>query len=149
MNITRWSYCEQEPDIPEPPPDFIEDDYPEHLCSPSHSPTPKRRKVEKDLFTKREVLDLVENHTNSKAVTDIILREMFDLDTFTVSDGENVEVERTKDIIRRRVDRLIATMKDKKMKLRVKRVSYMYLTITYRNRIYYLVDVLCLITMYN
>ena len=143
MIITRWSYCEQEPDIPEPPPDFIEDDYPEHLCSPKHFLTPKRRKVEKDLFTKREVLDLVENHTNSKAVTDIILREMFDLDTCTVSDGENVEVERTKDIIRRRVDRLITTMKDKKMKLCVKRVSDMYITITYLNRIYYLMDVLC------
>ena len=100
-------------------------------------------KWKKDLFTKREVLDLVENHTNSKAVTDIILQQMFDLDACTVSDGENVEVERTKDIIRRRVDRLIATMKDKKMKLRVKRVSDMYLTITYLNRIYYLVDVLC------
>ena len=143
MNITCWSYCEQEPNIPEPPPDFIEDDYPDHLCSPNHSPTPKRRKVEKDVFTKREVLDLVENHTNSKAFTDIILQEMFDLDTCTVSDGENVEVERTKDIIRRRVDRLITTMKDKKMKLCVKRVSDMYITITYLNRIYYLMDVLC------
>ena len=40
-------------------------------------------------------------------------------------DGENVEVERTKDIIRRRVDRLVAVMKDKKMKLRIKRVSVM------------------------
>ena len=143
MNITRWSYCEQEPDIPEPPPDFIEDDYPDHLCSPNHSPTPKRHKVEKDVFTKREVLDLVENDTNSKAVTDIILPEMFDLDTCTVSDGKNVEVERTKDIIRRRVDRLIATMKHKKMKLCVKRVSDMYINITYHNRLYYLMDVLC------
>ena len=89
------------------------------------------------------MLDLVENNTNSKAVTDIILQEMFDLDTCTVSDGENVEVERTKDIIRRRVDRLIATMKDKKMKLHVKRVSDIYITITYLNRIYYLMDVLC------
>ena len=60
-----------------------------------------------------------------------------------------MEVERTKDIIRRRVNRIITTMRDKKMKLRVKRVSYMYLTITYHNRIYYLADVLCLITMYN
>ena len=143
MNITRWSYCEQEPDIPEPPPDFIEDDYPDHLCSPNHSPTPNRRKVEKDVFTKCEVLDLVENHTNSKAVTDIILQQMFDLDACTVSDGENVEVERTKDIIRRRVDRLITTMKDKKMKLCVKRVRDMYITITYLNRIYYLMYVLC------
>ena len=96
--------------------------------------------MEKDVFTKREVHDLVENHTNSKAVTDIILQQMFDLDACTVSDGENVEVERTKDIIRRRVERLIATMKDKKMKLCVKRVSYMYLTITYHNRIYYLMN---------
>ena len=103
------------------------------------------------MFAKCEVLDLVENNTNSKAVTDIILREMFDLDACTVSDGENVEVERTKDIIRRRVDRLIATMKDKKMKLRVKRVSDMYLTVTYLNRIYYLVDVLlqCIINNYK
>ena len=55
---------------------------------------------------------------------------MFDLDTCTVSDGENVEVERTKDIIRMRVDRLITTMKDKKMKFCLKRVSDMYKTIT-------------------
>ena len=68
---------------------------------------------------------------------------MFDFDAYTVSHGENVEVKMTKDIIRRRVERLIATMRDKKMKLRVKRVSDMYLTITYLNRIYYLMDVLC------
>ena len=129
MNITRWSNCEQEPDILDPPPDFIEEKYPEHLCSPNHSPTPKRRKVEKDVFTKCEVLDLVKNHTNSNAVTDIIMQELFDIHAYTVFDGENVEVERTKDIIRRRVDRIITTMRDKKMKLCVKRVSDIYINI--------------------
>ena len=117
MNITCWSYCEQEPNIPEPPPDFIEDDYPDHLCSPNHSLTPKRHKVEKYVLTKLEVLDLVKNDTNSNAVRDIILQEMFDINAFTVSYGENVEVKRTKDIIRRRVDRIITTIRDKKMKI--------------------------------
>ena len=48
---------------------------------------------------------------------------MFYIHAYTVFDGENMEVERTKDIIRRRVNRIITTMRDKKMKLRVKRVS--------------------------
>ena len=126
---TRWSNYEQEPIILDLPPDFIEDNYPEYLCFPNYSSTPKRREVENNVFTKREVLDLVKNHTNCNALTDIILQEMFDIHAYTVFDGENVEVERTKDIIRRRVDRIITTMRDKKMKLHVKRVSDIYINI--------------------